>query len=69
MSTTEGRVPFRTVPPGVTAVAPGDIAVFDRSTADPNTASAGVRFLVPYLSNVVLDATPTVQGGDAKALH
>lgn len=69
ITTTEGRVPFRVVPPGVTAVAPGDIAVFDRSGASPDTASAGVRFLVPYLSNVVLDATPTVQGGDAKALH
>ncbi len=70
IDTTEGRSPFRVVPPGVTAVAPGEIAVFDRSTVDPNnTASAGVRFLVPYLSNVVLDATPTLQGGDAKALH
>jgi hypothetical protein len=66
IDTAEGRVPFRVLPPGVTAVAPGDIAVFDRSRDVP---SAGVRFLVPYLSNVVLDATPTLQGGDAKALH
>ena len=66
IDTAEGRGPFRTTPPGVAAVEPSGIAVFDRS---PYSAGAGVRFLVPYQSNVVLDATPTVQGGSASALH
>jgi len=66
IDTVEGRGPFRTLPPGVAAVEPSGIAVFDRS---PYSAVAGVRFLVPYQSNVVLDATPTLQGGSPGALH
>ena len=66
IDTAEGRGPFRATTPSVTAVEPSGIAVFDRS---PYSAGAGVRFLVPYESNVVLDATPTLQGANAVALH
>ncbi len=66
IDTAEGRGPFRTLPPGFAAVEPTGIAVFDRS---PYSAGAGVRFFVPYQSNVVLDATPTLQGGSPSALH
>jgi hypothetical protein len=63
VDTNEGRVPFRAVQ---SAVGARMITTFDRS---PYAADQGVRFLVPYASGAVLDATPTVSGGGTSSLH
>lgn len=70
IETRDGRVPFRVSPQAGTEIDPRGIAVLDRSPlASPTAAAAGVRVLVPYASGVVLDATPTVKGGDPKTLR
>jgi hypothetical protein len=60
IDTVEGRTPFRHGDPAGPAVNPRAVVPFDRS---PYAAAGGVRFLVPYASGVVLDATPTARGG------
>jgi len=65
VDTNEGRGPFH-ASASVTAVDARAVVPFDRSRIDP---ASGVRFLVPYTTGVVLDATPTVQGGGPVSLH
>ncbi len=65
VDTNEGRGPFH-ASANVTAVDARAVVPFDRSPIDP---ASGVRFLVPYASGVVLDATPTVHGGGPVSLH
>jgi hypothetical protein len=70
IDTREGRTPFRGVDPLGAAIGPRGITVFDRSpTLLPASAAAGVRFIVPYGTNVVLDATPTQAGGSVAHLR
>jgi hypothetical protein len=66
IDTTEGRTPFRAVDAGAFAVEPRAVVPFDRSRY---AAGSGIRFLVPYASGLVLDATPTLQGGNATSLR
>jgi hypothetical protein len=66
VDTTEGRTPFRGVDPGAAATAPRSVVPFDRS---PQNAASGVRFFVPYASGVVLDASPTLPGGNVNAMR
>lgn len=71
IDTSEGRAPFRAVPPAGVALEPRSVAVFDRSphTQSAGLSPAGVRFLVPYAGGVVLDATPTVPGTGSVAIR
>jgi hypothetical protein len=66
IDTREGRTPFRALDPLGAAVGARGIAVWDPS---PLSAGSGIRFLVPYGTNVVLDATPTQAGGGVAALR
>jgi hypothetical protein len=64
IATSEGRVPMAHRDP-VGPVNPRQVLPFDRSAFEalsPGSAAGGVRFLVPYASGVVLDATPTDRG-------
>jgi hypothetical protein len=73
IDTKDGRTPLQAVDSAGPGVAPRAVVPFDRSalSADPtlsaetqrNAASAGVRFIVPFASDVVLDATPTRRDG------
>jgi hypothetical protein len=56
IDTREGRSPFRFGDPLGTSVDARSAVPFDRS---PWSAAAGVRFLVPFASGVVLDASPS----------
>jgi hypothetical protein len=66
IDTVDGRAPFRVGLPSGSAVDARSVVPFDRSPWSPGS---GVRFLVPYAGNTVLDATPTAPGGAASALH
>jgi hypothetical protein len=65
IQTTEGRVHFRVQNAGAGARA---VVPFDRSTV-PGREDSGVRFFVPYASDVVLDASPSSSGGGAATLR
>ena len=64
--TVDGREPFRVLPTAGSATDPRAIVPFDRS---PWSAEAGVRFLVPYSSGIVLDLTPTQPSGGPATVH
>jgi hypothetical protein len=72
IQTSDGRTPFRAGDPLGGAIDARGIAVYDRTTWTPfaaGAAGAGVRFIVPYSTNVVLDVTPTLAGGGVAALR
>jgi hypothetical protein len=78
LDTSEGRSPFRAVEGLGLGVEPRAVVPFDRSryapaASDPSQAAAlqasGLRFLVPYASGVVLDASPTQAGGGAASMR
>jgi hypothetical protein len=72
IQTSDGRTRFRAGDPLGGAIGARGIAVYDRTTWTPfaaGAAGAGVRFIVPYSTNVVLDVTPTLAGGGVAALR
>ncbi|HEX9401922.1 MAG TPA: hypothetical protein VF912_17565 [Anaeromyxobacter sp.] len=66
VTTSDGRVAFRVVPPSGSPVDPRGVTAFDRSPWSP---ASGVRFLVPFAAGLVLDTSPTLVGGGAGVLH
>jgi hypothetical protein len=62
IETIEGRSPFRFGDPLGASVDARSAIVFDRSRWSP---AAGVRFLVPFASGVVLDASPSDRSASA----
>ncbi|HEX9241200.1 MAG TPA: hypothetical protein VF875_02035, partial [Anaeromyxobacter sp.] len=66
IETSEGRTPFRVAPSSASLVGNGPVVPWDRS---PYTPLDGIRFFSPYASGVVLEATPTVNGGNVNTIR
>jgi hypothetical protein len=66
IGTADGRTPLRFLPPNYPPVGNGFVLPFDRS---PYIPGAGIRFLAPYTSGIVLDSTPSVLGGNLVGIH
>lgn len=67
LDTAEGRAPFRVGVSTGSATDPRAVIPYDRSFW--GGLKDGPRLLVPFGGGVVLDATPTVQGGYANTIH